>query len=78
MRRAEALECDSFCPRREAFGPHTRDPPDRRDPMLAYEIGIDGARQLGTAAAVSVLFFPIFIVAIFILTKRMLSSEARA
>ena len=47
-------------------------------PMLAYEIGIDGARQLGTAAAVSVLFFPIFIVAIFILTKRMLSSEARA
>ena len=47
-------------------------------PMLAYEIGIDGARQLGTAAAVSVLFFPIFIVAIFVLTKRMLSSEARA
>jgi multiple sugar transport system permease protein len=47
-------------------------------PMLAYEIGIDGARQLGTAAAVSVMFFPIFIVAIFFLTKRMLSSDARA
>jgi multiple sugar transport system permease protein len=47
-------------------------------PMLAYEIGIDGARQLGTAAAVSVMFFPIFIVAIFFLTKRMLSSEARS
>lgn len=47
-------------------------------PMLAYEIGIDGARQLGTAAAVSVMFFPVFIIAIFILTKRMLSSDARA
>jgi multiple sugar transport system permease protein len=47
-------------------------------PMLAYEIGIDGAKQLGTAAAVSVMFFPIFIVAIFFLTKRMLSTEARA
>ena len=45
-------------------------------PMLAFEIGIAGARQLGMAAAVSVLFFPIFIVAIFLLTKRMLSSEA--
>lgn len=47
-------------------------------PMLAYEIGIDGARQLGTAAAVSVMFFPFFIVAIFFLTKRMLSADARA
>lgn len=47
-------------------------------PMLAYEIGIDGARQLGTAAAVSVMFFPIFIIAIFFLTKRMLSTEARS
>lgn len=47
-------------------------------PMLAYEIGIDGARQLGTAAAVSVMFFPIFIIAIFFLTKRMLSDEGRA
>lgn len=47
-------------------------------PMLAYEIGIAGARQLGLAAAVSVLFFPIFIVAIVVLTKRMLSAEGRA
>lgn len=47
-------------------------------PMLSYEIGIDGARQLGTAAAVAVLFFPVFIVAIFLLTKRMLSQQERA
>ena len=47
-------------------------------PMLAYEIGIAGARQLGLAAAVSVLFFPLFIVVIYILTKRMLSTEGRA
>lgn len=47
-------------------------------PMLAYEIGIAGARQLGLAAAVSVLFFPLFIVAIYLLTKRMLSAEGRA
>jgi multiple sugar transport system permease protein len=47
-------------------------------PMLAFDIGIVGARQLGLAAAVSVIFFPVFIVAIFFLTKRMLASEARA
>lgn len=47
-------------------------------PMLAYEIGIAGARQLGTAASVSVLFFPLFMVVIYVLTKRMLSTEARA
>ncbi len=47
-------------------------------PMLAFQIGIDGARQLGTAAAVSVLFFPVFIIAIFLLTKRMLAQEERA
>lgn len=47
-------------------------------PMLAFEIGIAGARQLGMAAAVSVLFFPIFIVAIYLLTKRMLSSESQS
>ncbi len=47
-------------------------------PMLAYEVGIAGARQLGLAAAVSVLFFPLFIVAIYFLTKRMLSTEGRA
>jgi multiple sugar transport system permease protein len=47
-------------------------------PMLAFDIGIVGAQQLGMAAAVSVIFFPAFIVAIFFLTKRMLASEARA
>jgi multiple sugar transport system permease protein len=47
-------------------------------PMLAFDIGIVGARQLGLAAAVSVMFFPLFIVAIFFLTKRMLATEARA
>jgi ABC-type sugar transport system permease subunit len=47
-------------------------------PMLAYEIGIAGGRQLGMAAAVSVLFFPLFIVAIYILTKRMLSTESQS
>ncbi len=47
-------------------------------PMLAYEVGIAGARQLGLAAAISVLFFPAFIVAIYLLTKRMLSTESRA
>jgi multiple sugar transport system permease protein len=46
-------------------------------PMLAYEVGIAGARQLGLAAAISVLFFPLFIIAIYILTKRMLSVEGR-
>jgi ABC-type sugar transport system permease subunit len=47
-------------------------------PMLAYEVGIAGARQLGLAAAVSVLFFPFFIIAIYLLTKRMLSTEGKA
>lgn len=47
-------------------------------PMLAFEIGIAGARQLGLAAAVSVLFFPIFIIAIYLLTKRMLSSDSQS
>ncbi len=47
-------------------------------PMLAFDLGIIGARQLGLAAAVSVMFFPFFIVAIYFLTKRMLTSDARA
>jgi hypothetical protein len=46
-------------------------------PMLAFDVGVVGARQLGLAAAISVAFFPVFIVAIFILTKRMLAGEAR-
>lgn len=47
-------------------------------PMLAFDIGIVGARQLGLAAAVSVMFFPLFIIAIYMLTKRMLSVDERA
>jgi multiple sugar transport system permease protein len=47
-------------------------------PMLAFDLGIIGARQMGLAAAVSVMFFPLFIVAIYFLTKRMLASDARA
>ncbi len=47
-------------------------------PMLAFDFGIIGARQMGLAAAVSVMFFPFFIVAIYFLTKRMLASDARA
>lgn len=47
-------------------------------PMLAFDIGVVGARQMGTAAAVSVLFFPIFIIAIIGLTRHMLSTESRA
>lgn len=48
-------------------------------PMLAFTLGpVSSAGQLGLAAAVSVLFFPVFIIAIFILTKRMLASDARA
>ena len=46
-------------------------------PMLAFDVGVVGARQLGLAAAISVAFFPVFIVAIFILTKRMLATETR-
>jgi ABC-type sugar transport system permease subunit len=48
-------------------------------PMLAFYLGVAGAGgQLGLAAAVSVMFFPVFIIAIYFLTKRMLATEARA
>ncbi len=48
-------------------------------PMLAFDIGVAGpGGQLGLAAAISVMFFPVFIIAIFILTKRMLANDARA
>jgi len=46
-------------------------------PMLALDVGVTGAKQMGMAAAISVLFFPLFIVAIYFLTKRMLSAEAQ-
>jgi len=47
-------------------------------PMLAFDVGVTGAKQMGMAAAISVLFFPLFIVAIYFLTKHMLSSEGRS
>lgn len=48
-------------------------------PMLAFDIGVAGpGGQLGLAAAVSVMFFPVFIIAIFFLTKRMLANDSRA
>jgi multiple sugar transport system permease protein len=47
-------------------------------PMLAFDVGITGAGQMGMGAAISVLFFPLFIVAIYFLTRQMLSSEGRA
>src|SRR5918912_2587470 len=47
-------------------------------PMLAFDVGVTGAGQMGMGAAISVLFFPLFIVAIYFLTKHMLSSEARS
>jgi multiple sugar transport system permease protein len=48
-------------------------------PMLAFSfVGAGAGGQLGLGAAVSVMFFPVFIVAIYFLTKRMLASDARA
>lgn len=47
-------------------------------PMLAYQIGLNGARQLGTAATVSVIYLPVFVVLIYFLTRRMLSSGSVA
>src|SRR6266540_2986355 len=44
-------------------------------PMLAYQIGVAGAQRLGTGATISLFFFPLFLVMIYFLTKRMLASE---
>src|SRR6266508_2705814 len=44
-------------------------------PMLAYQIGVAGAQRLGTGATISLFFFPVFLVMIYFLTKRMLASE---
>jgi multiple sugar transport system permease protein len=43
-------------------------------PMLAYEIGIQSQR-LGMGAAISLFLFPLFLVMIVILTRRMLAEE---
>jgi multiple sugar transport system permease protein len=45
-------------------------------PMLAYRIGLTGAGQLGISAAVSVILLPLFVVLIYLLTRRMLATES--
>ena len=35
-------------------------------PMLAYQIGVAGAQRLGTGATISLVFFPIFLVMIYL------------
>jgi multiple sugar transport system permease protein len=44
-------------------------------PMLAYQIGVAGAQRLGTGATISLFFFPIFLLMIYFLTKRMLAED---
>jgi multiple sugar transport system permease protein len=44
-------------------------------PLLAYQIGVAGAQRLGTGATISLFFFPVFLIMIYFLTKRMLASE---
>jgi multiple sugar transport system permease protein len=44
-------------------------------PMLAYEVGVAGAGRLGAGATISLFFFPVFLVMIYFLTRRMLAQE---
>jgi multiple sugar transport system permease protein len=44
-------------------------------PLLSYEIGVAGAQRLGMGATISLVFFPIFLVMIIFLTRRMLAEE---
>jgi multiple sugar transport system permease protein len=44
-------------------------------PLLAYQIGVAGAQRLGMGATISLFFFPIFLVMIYVLTRRMLAEE---
>jgi len=44
-------------------------------PMLAYQIGIGGSRQLGLAAAVSIIFLPAFLPIIYYLSRMMVSTS---
>jgi multiple sugar transport system permease protein len=44
-------------------------------PLLAYQIGVAGAQRLGMGATISLFFFPVFLVTIYFLTKRMLASD---
>jgi multiple sugar transport system permease protein len=43
-------------------------------PYLAYQISM-GAKELGRGAAVPLMFFPLFLVLIYVLSRRMLSME---
>lgn len=45
-------------------------------PLLAYQIGVAGAQRLGMGATISLFFFPVFLVMIYFLTKRMLAQES--
>jgi ABC-type sugar transport system permease subunit len=44
-------------------------------PLLAYQVGVAGAQRLGMGATISLFFFPIFLILIYFLTKRMLAEE---
>jgi ABC-type sugar transport system permease subunit len=44
-------------------------------PMLAYQIGVAGAQRLGMGATISLAFLPIFMLMIYLLTRRMLAAE---
>ena len=44
-------------------------------PMLAYQVGVAGAQRLGTGATISLFFFPVFLIMIYFLTRRMLAAE---
>jgi multiple sugar transport system permease protein len=44
-------------------------------PLLSYEIGVAGAQRLGMGATISLVFFPVFLVMIIFLTRRMLAED---
>lgn len=44
-------------------------------PLLAYQVGVAGAQRLGMGAAISLAFFPLFLVLIYFLTRRMLAED---
>ncbi len=44
-------------------------------PLLAYQVGVAGAQRLGMGATISLFFFPVFLVMIYFLTKRMLADQ---
>ena len=49
-------------------------PADRTQifPMLSYTYALGGAQRLGMGATVSLFFFPVLLICIFFLTRRML------